>query len=299
MDFNISSKNGFKLYSNLMDISDEVCHYKKHGVRHPADTLSLTIKALSLAFNDFWNHKDNHNFDERKDKSIKDYILALDSFYEHMFHIIKTFCSADAENNKDVTKWLTNNCPENFNKFKDATSSPHTLIRKIANIIKHDTHRIDYLSIKNSNKKIINGFYFSTIVGSDDLSGPDPDIHKEHQDSATAISYNFFARYSIGFVACCLFHLNKILFNSKRSTPHNPQDIFKIFQTASTVGDDLFPDEYNKSLAIIQPSNASIIISFPKKIKSNTHIISIEPTFKINERTKKSHDTWPYFKLLA
>lgn len=161
----------------------------------------------------------SHDSDQYKDKAIFNYVLELDSFYERLLLIIKCLTPLGKEDNNDVTKWLKDNNNYQYTQFKDATAKSHNLIRKAANGIKHDTSAVDYLTINNHDDIEIKGFYFSNIVGEDELIGPAPEIQETYKGSSTAFSYDYFIRYTGGFVASCIYHLNNILFKGKKYEP--------------------------------------------------------------------------------
>jgi len=245
--------------------------------------------------------KESHYFEPRKENSIRNYILELDAFYDRMLLIMKGMTPSVKEDNKDVTRWLKANNSEQYNLFKDSTTKSHNTIRMIANGIKHDTLAVDYLIVNNHKNIEIEGFYFSNIVGDDELIGPEPEIHKLYKDSATAFSYDYFIRYTAGFVASCIFHLNNILFKGCKPESSRFDVLYSYFKKNQVLGKKLFPDEYFSSVASLKDDKHSIVIKYPIKEQrdGNTDaIVSVRPLFKINLRTNTSNNQWPYLKLL-
>jgi len=300
MELRVSPKNGVKLYSNLMNTEDE--YSSEHKIKHPADIFRVSIEKLDSAFDDLLLMKESHASDPRKEKAIFNYILELDAFYDRLLLIMKGMTAPSQEDNKDVTKWLTNNNANQYNQFKDATAKPHNIIRKAANGIKHDTLAVEYLTVNNHKNIQVEGFYFSNIVGDDELIGPEPEIHKSYKDSSTAFSNDYFIRYTAGFVASCIFHLNHILFKGCKNKPSKFDVLHSYFTKKQVSGQLLFPNEYNSDVASFKEDSNSIIIKYPSKEKRDVNvdlIASVRPFFRINQRTSRSNNQMPYFKLLS
>lgn len=302
MELSISSNGGIKLYNNLLNISESEPHYLKHQMKHPADILTSAVDKISRAYSIFIASMDDHeiDIDKKKEKSIFDYALALDSFYDQLLLVIKSLSPTGKNDNKDVTIWLRENNPESYNKFKDGTSKAHSQIRKISNKIKHDSIEVNYITITNHKAKEIKGFYFSSIIGANELRGPDLDIHVDYKDSKTAFSYDYFIRHTAGYVATCLYHLNKIFFAGKKSKPNEFKALYNFFNDCSSAGNSLFPNEHKLDLASINIEPNSIKIKYPTKEKKEQHgdyLMNIQPLFKFNQRTNSSNENIPYFRL--
>lgn len=301
MDLTVSSKNGVKLYSNLININ--CCNYSsQHRIKHPADIFRVSIEKLDSALDDLILMRGSHNFDEYKEKSICNYILELDAFYDRILLIMKGLSPPAKEDNKDAAKWLKINNPEKYTQFKDSTSKSHNLIRRVANGIKHDTLAVEYLTLTNHKNHKVEGFYFSNIVGDDGLIGPASDIHDLYKGSSTAFSNDYFIRFTAGFVASCIFHLNKIFFKGIEVKPTKFDILYSYFSKKKLAGALLFPNEYLSSMASFKSSANSIVIKYPFKEKrdGNTDkIIAVKPSLKFNPRTGGTKNQFPYFKLLS
>jgi hypothetical protein len=301
MQLSVSSKNGVKLYNNLMNIEGGG-YSSAHKIKHPADIFRVSIEKLDSALDDLLLMIGSHDFDPYKEKAICNYILELDSFYDRMLLIMKGLTPPVQEDNKDAAKWLKSNNPIQYNQFKDATTKSHGTIRKAANRIKHDTLTVEYLTVTNHKNYEVKGFYFANIVGGDELIGPDPDIHDSYKGSPTAFSNDYFIRYTAGFVASCIFHLNNIFFKGVKNKPTKLDVVHSYFSKKQTSGLLLFPNEYYSSVASLKGSGNSIVIKYPfsEKRDGNTDkITAVQPLFKINQRTRVAHNQWPYFKLLS
>lgn len=302
MELTIKTNSGLRLYSNLLNLDNDNPHYLNHKMKHPADILHSAAEKITRALTKFTTSIPLHELDtdSEKEKSIFDYVLALDHFYDQLLLIIKALSKASEKNNKDVTIWLKENNPEAYGKFKDATTKPHNIIRKIANKIKHDTVEVSYLTVGDHKGREIKGFYFSTIVGPDELCGPDPEIHLEYKGGATAFSYDYFQRYTAGYVATCLYHLNKIFFSGKNQKQIENEVLCDYFSKKSTSGKLILPNEYQLDLAFISLEQNTIKIKYPAKEEKDVNsdkITSISPLFKINKRTRSSRNQYPYYQL--
>lgn len=276
-------------------------YHEDHVINHPADILKSSVEKLCTSLNELLATRNSHGSDKNKEKAICDHILELDSFYDRLFLVIKGLSPMGSSDNKNATLWLKGNNPEAYARFKDSTTKAHTMIRKISNGIKHDSLSVGYLTVVDSKNRIVDGFYFAKTVGKEELQGPCLDIHPKYKGSSTAISYDYFIRQSAGFVATCLFHLDRIFLDKIKTSEISFDSLYQFFDKQKSVGNLIFPNEYNEELAEFSVEKLSIVIKFPAKEKRNKDtdmIVSVKPLFKINGRTNSSNNELPYFKLL-
>jgi hypothetical protein len=295
MELSLSKESGLKLYSNLKNIENE------HPIDHPADVLSRSIKKLNLSLTNLLNTRYSSAFDDNKGKAICDHFLEVDSFYDRLFLIMKALSPVNEADNKDATLWLKKHNKEAYTKFVSSTAKAHQRIRKVSNGIKHDSLSVEYLTLTDHRNRKVDGFYFAKTTGKDDLQMACQDIHDDYKGSSTAISYDYFIRYTAGFVASCLFHVNKIFFNNVKCSKEKFLPSYQFFDKQKDIGDLIFPDEYGCELAELSVKNLSIVVKFPSKIKKNNetdNIIEVQPTLKVNMRTGQAHNRFPYHSLI-
>lgn len=300
MELRVSRESGLKLYSKLAAL--ETKYHEDHVIRHPADILKSSVEKLCTSLDELITTRKSNGLDKNKEKAICDHVLELDSFYDRLYLIMKGLSPTGDSDNKDATLWLKENNNEAYVRFKGSTAKAHAMIRKMSNGIKHDSLSIEYLTVVDYRNRKVDSFYFAKTVGQEELQGPCQDIHQEYKGSSTAISYDYFIRLSAGFVATCLFHLDKIFLNKMKAAGVRFDSLYQFFYKQKDVGDLILPNEYNAEMAEFKVENISIVIKFPSKEKSNKDtdkIVNIQPFFKINGRTNSSNNQWPYFKLLT
>lgn len=300
MELRISRESGLKLYSKLTEL--ETKYHEEHLIKHPADVLEASIQKLCFSLDKMLSTRNSHGFDDNKGKAICDHFLEVDSFYDRLFLIMKGLSPVSANDNDDAIIWLKNNNHDVYSQFKDSTAKAHRIIRKISNGIKHDSLSVEYLTLTDHKNRKIDGFYFAKTVGENELQGPCKEIHEDYKGSSSAISYDYFIRYTAGFVALCLFHLDKLFFNKTKNSKVKFLSLYHFFEKQKDVGDLIFPNEYGCELAEFRIENHSVIVKFPSRIKKNIEtdkILGVQPLFRFNRRTNSSHNQWPYFKLLS
>ncbi len=305
--FRVTGEGSFPLYNHLFSLGESDLG---HVMRHPADTLLIkignverTLNLLALNIPNSIDDEDNPNFDNEMSKIVFDYVIALDELYDAVLIIMKSISPKSDSENKDANLWLMKNQREQLTRFKGSVDRYHKLIRNIANKIKHDVLDLTCLRIKNSKGEIVYGFYFSNIIGGEDLSGPDPEIHKEYKGSSTAFSYNFFVRYTIGYVTYCMRVVNDIWFAGKpEKVERSMPGILSIINKLNQVSDSFFPDEYLNYVSKLIEDNGKLCVEFPSKApydRANVDKIkSVLTSLKFNQRTGKAHDKFPYHKLI-
>ncbi len=301
MELRISKESGLKFYSKLLAL--ETNYYEEHIIKHPADVFIESITKLSLCLDELlivFNAK--NTFCGSSHRAISNYILELDSFYDRLFLIMKGLSPKRGKDNKNNTLWLKGNNPQAYTAFLGATAKPHGIIRKMSNGIKHDALNVGFLKISDHESREVKGFYLGKVVGEKGLHGPCPDIHPEYKGAATAISYDYFLRQSAGFLAACLFHLDKIFLSDVKKVTKSPcMILYNFFDKLKGAKNLIFPNEYGMALAEVQTENLSIKIKYPTKIKKTdkTDMINgVNPQFLFNPRTKSSSNQYPYLKLL-
>ncbi|ELU2537229.1 hypothetical protein QPI26_004228 [Vibrio vulnificus] len=300
MELRVSHKTGLKLYSNLISI--DTVYHEELRIKHPADILKNSIEKLEFALNEFIDGRSRHVLDESKERSIRNYICELDSFYDRLLLVMKALTKPSHEDNKNADIWLKENNSEKYTLFKDSVSQTHKMIRDISNVIKHDAHSVGYLTVTDHEGKLVDGFYFSNVVGEKELLGPCPRIHEEYRGASTAISYDFFLRYSLGFVVSCLYQVNRIFFKGSKPKPMVFQSFIQYVEKHLEVGTHMFPNEYGRAVAYLSQDKMCVVVKYPyreKKSDDVDRILSVQPFFRFNQRTNSANDKFPYFQLLS
>lgn len=219
-----------------------------------------------------------------------------------MISIIKRLTSPQGEDNKDITIWLKAIRSQVYTEFSGRTKAAHKIFRDISNKIKHGHVSIKTLTVENHSREDVRGFYVCSIIGDNDLRGPDNDIHKPYYGCATAFSYNHFILYSIGCIFEYTNHLNKILFKKQSTSKRINNDITKIL-LCQNLQHAFFPDEYSKPYAFIkEQKDGRIILKYPHRYKPTKkevfqNIYSVKSAMDFNQRTCSSHAKLPYLQL--
>jgi len=152
---------------------------------------------------------------------------------------------------------------------------------------------------------LILGFYFSNIIGENNLNGADLDIHDEYEGSSTAFSYNHFIKSTVGLVFYMLEKLNATLFKEKKLKNNDFVDFsesLSLISVSEKYKPLFFPDEFNKYVLSVVENKNSFSMNFPyKQNKSIGFLItSVRPSFRFNNAggVSTSNNKFPYHKLI-
>lgn len=315
-EYKYAPSNGSSLYNHLASAEASELFHEKHSkpMAHPSDIYSEKLEQVVDLYARLVKKFTQSDEDNECCELIKNLIEATNEFYDLHFSIIKCFTqsSIDDDDNSEtqlkIINFLKKSNKEVFNKFYAPTKGEHTLVRDIANALKHQHSKIMLIDLHNFNGKKVYGFFIQTIVGTNDLRGPSREIHKMYKEQInTAFSFNHFLLNILGRIMCYSEKLDKALFSSRTSTntkkkiPSNILD--KLMVSASSLQEEFFPDEYHRPFAKIKNLRDSYIITFPARYKINKKntntdfITNVKMHIPINQRTSESHQFLPYLQL--
>jgi len=304
----VLKNGGISLHTNLSNLQrDDI----KHNIRHPVEILDIKIKKIATALKALDKELESNqsdttfDFDASVEKRIFDYVQAIDELYDTSFLIMKAVNETISKDNNNAILWCKENCKDNYSDFKGAVDRYHDIIRVISNKIKHDSLRNDFVTLMDNKDNLILGFYFSNIIGENNLNGADLDIHDEYEGSSTAFSYNHFIKSTVGLVFYMLEKLNATLFKEKKLKNNDFVDFsesLSLISVSEKYKPLFFPDEFNKYVLSVVENKNSFSMNFPyKQNKSIGFLItSVRPSFRFNNAggVSTSNNKFPYHKLI-
>ncbi|BCB42054.1 hypothetical protein B9J90_04035 [Vibrio sp. V09_P4A23P171] len=303
----VMNNGGIALHTHLNQVSREDL---KHQMRHPAETFDLKINRLLSALKDLdlevqsnVERDTQFDIDESMAKKLFTYVQTVDELYDASFLIMKSLNDTITSENQDAIKWCQSNCNEPYSEFKGAVDGYHKLIRMISNKVKHDSLRVDFVSLVNNRGIKTFGFYFSNVIGDNNLNGADVDIHQKYKDSSTAFSYNYFISYTLGLIFYLIDKLNSALFKGKKLKNNDyigwsaGVGLLNIFQKYN---EDFFPDEYEKYCMRLEKNKNTMKVVFPYKANSAVgyHVTSVQPFFRVGQPDNEMINKFPYHTLI-
>jgi hypothetical protein len=304
----VLKNGGISLHTNLSNIQFADINHK---IRHPAEVLDIKMKKIATALNSLDKELNSNESDTSFDhdgsveKKIFDYVQSLDELYDISFLIMKALNITISKDNSDAIRWCQVNCNDKYSDFKGAVDRYHKVIRIISNKIKHDSLKVDFLTLVDNKNNRISGFYFSNIIGENNLNGADMDIHEIYEGSSTAFSYNHFIKSTVGFVFYMLEKLNSTLFKENKL---KNDDIIAFSENLSLISvaekykSHFFPDEFRKYVLLIIENKKSFNITFPYKQGKNKDFLltNIKSSFRLNNigGNSSGHNKIPYHKLI-
>lgn len=268
------------LYAYLCSIDAKHLHYMEHGLMHPADVFTTVFDEvvasglrLAVAIQEM-----EHNKDKRRDKHVNSlisgFLYSISNFIDACKSIVKCLFSKDEE--KKYKKIIS----EFMNQCRMYTDYVNTKV----NYIKHRHRSISTILCEWDNDFIL-GYYVNGPV-SDNINGPDPDIHK---DVNCAISMNWELPYHIVNIYFLSASLKSILEEIRPSTidfdiKYDDKDLMKFLTDVSLINRFLLPDEFDKVQALVKRKDSGFILEYPSKIKAKNnhlHTMNISMTAKI------------------
>ncbi len=305
-EITIKTDSKLPLYENLMQLDKNKleCNQSNHLFSHPADILRDNLEKIQNNLKKIINSKESLPYKDDKIEITKNYIFALDSFYDSLLLIIKKLTPQNGEDNKDAKQWLERVKPPAYKSFKDSTTKQHELIRKMANELKHGHSKINLLFVTNHKGVDVSGFYIATTIDNNDLVGASNNIHERYKDCSTAISYNHFILYSLGCIYNEIDQLNKSLFKNIKSKDKQKgyNMLYDILLSVVIIEEYFFPDEYHKPYINIKKFDDKIVVKYPHRYRLNKenvdNITSVRPHLEFNQRTSSVHSIMPYHKLI-
>lgn len=304
----VLKNGGISLHTNLNNLQAIDI---KHNIRHPVEVLDIKMKKITTALNaldkELENNKSETIFDvdASVEKRIFDYVQAIDELYDTSFLIMKSVNETINKDNNNAILWCKENCKGNYSDFKGSVDRYHKIIRIISNKIKHDSLRIDFVTLIDNKDNPILGFYFSNIIGENNLNGADLNIHEEYKGSSTAFSFNHFIKSTVGLVFYMLEKLNSILFKVKKLKNDDFLDFSESLSLITVVEKykpHFFPDEFSKYVLSVEKNKKFFNMHFPYKQNKKVCflITSVRPSFRFKNigGISTSNNKLPYHKLI-
>lgn len=303
----VFKNGGISLHTNLSNLQETDI---KHQIRRPIEIFDIKMKKITAALKDLDKELESNknetifDHDGTLEKRIFDYVQAIDELYDTSFLIMKAVNETISKDNSNAILWCKENCKDKYSGFKGAVDRYHDIIRKISNKIKHDSLKIDFLTLMDNKDNPIHGFYFSNIIGEKNLNGADLEIHAEYKGSSTAFSFNHFIKYTVGFVFYLLDKLNAILFKGEKIKNNDYLDCsesLSLISVSKKYKPFFFPDEFSKYVMYVEENKNSFSIIFPyiQNISIGFSIKSIRPSFRLTNIGGVSicRNKFPYLNL--
>ncbi|MGF2440011.1 hypothetical protein [Enterobacter ludwigii] len=268
------------LYAYLCSIDAKHLHNMEHGLMHPADVFTTVFdevvasgQRLVVTIQEM-----EHNKDKRRDKHVNSlisgFLYSISNFIDACKSIVKCLFIKDEEKKyKKIISEFMNQC----RMYIDYVNTK-------VNYIKHRHRSISTILCEWDNDFIL-GYYINGPV-SDNINGPDPDIHK---DVNCAISMNWEFPYHIVNIYFLSASLKSLLEEIRPSASdfdikYDDKDLIKFLTDVSLINRFLLPDEFVKVQALVKRKDSGFILEYPSKIKAKNnylHTMNISMTAKI------------------
>lgn len=247
---------------------------------HPADIFTSVFDEVVASGQRLVNaiHEMERNIEKRRDKNVNSlisgFLYSISNFIDACKSIIKClFKKNDEKKYKSLTSDFVKQCKEYID-----------YVNTKVNFIKH-RHRNIATIVCEWEDKFILGYYINGPV-SEDLSGPDPGIHKNVNH---AISINWEIPYHITNIYFLSASLKSILESLKHSSfdierSYDEEELIKFLADAAAIKCFLLPDEFNNKKASLRMKNSLFFLEFPSKIKPENdyiHRMNIIMTAKV------------------
>lgn len=303
----VLNNGGIALHTNLNKVLGDNL---KHQIRHPVEIFDIKIKKIVAALKEL--NRDvqakresctQFDIDELTTKKIFDYVQTIDELYDSAFLMIKSLNATIKKDNKNAIIWCKENCNVTYSDFRGSVDRYHDLIRVISNKAKHDSLRVDFVTlIDNKNNEML-GFYFSNVIGENNLNGADVDIHQQYKESSTAFSYNYFISFTIGLIFYIMDKLNASLFKEvklKNTDYIAWNEGLELLKILGDYNENFFPDEYNKYCTKLEKNKHTMNVRFPYKanMRQGCYITSVLPLFRVGTSNNEITNKFPYHRLI-
>ena len=304
MEISLNSVKNFNipLYNNLASLPAESIYSDRHSpsLPHPADIFIECIGRLTISLDNMLKYiieQRNYN-DLRGD--LQAYVQDLDTFYDNLYNIIITMKKPNGKIVESL-RWLKENNHGERNQLSQSTLKHHKMISNINNKLKHTTMLVRPASLTyESDNTTVNGFFIGRSAADGSVS-PDREIHSPYCEMNTGHSFNFFINKTISLVFFYTYHLNKILFKSKKANVDIDKltQLYKLANVAANITQDFFPDEYAKPVGKYNAKNNKILIKYPVLYKTPADRRppwAVNQLFVFNQRTKTGSGKMIYYK---
>lgn len=301
-------QNGHKLYRHLVALPDSTLFHELHSVplAHPADLLSEKLTEVVDVYARLVDDLRTSEGSMHRGDLIKALVLSVNEFYDQLFLVIKCLTPPGplaGQRQTDVLTLLRESNGPVLNKFYAPTKGEHSLIRSIANVLKHQPSSIGLLQIVNHRGVTVQGFIVQVVIGPDDLRGPSREIHPMYRLKVnTGISFNHFLLNVLGRVFSYMERLDAALFtaSSPEANGHLP-NLDRLIAIAQTIEHEFFPDEYKMPFAQLTTRRDTKVVTFPCRYKlargeNPDTIQSVNFHGAFNHRTSRSHQVLPYLQ---
>lgn len=308
-DYKYVSLKGHRLYRRLAAVPSAALFHEQHvpALAHPADLLLEKLAELTDLFVRLAKDIQADESEERWADLTKALVLSVNEFYDQLFLIIKCLTPPGplvGQRQADVLTFLREANGAALNRFYAPTKGEHSLIRDIANVLKHQPASIATFDLVNHRGVTVKGFIVQAVIGPDDLRGPHRAIHSMYRVKVnTGISFNHLLLNIVGRVFSYMQRLDDALFTA--SAPEAEQRLPSLAQLATAaqaIATEFFPDEYQKPFAQISVQRETTMVKFPARYRlargeNPDRIYSVRTPGVVNSRTFRSHQALPYLQL--
>jgi len=283
MRYELPSKNKSyvpDLYAYLCSIDAKHLHNMEHGLMHPADVFTTVFdevvasgQRLAISIQEMEQNKDKRR-DKHINSLISGFLYSISNFIDGCKSIVKCLFSKDEEKKyKKIISDFINQC----RLYIDYVNTK-------VNYIKHRHRSISTILCEWENDFIL-GYYVNGPV-SENINGPDPDIHK---DVNCAISMNWEFPYHIVNIYFLSASLKSILEEVRPSVidfekKYDDKDLMNFLIDVSSINRFLLPDEFGKHQALVKRKDTKFILEYPSKVKAKNnhlHMMNISMTAKV------------------
>lgn len=305
-------QNGHNLYRHLAAVPNSELFHERHSapLAHPADLLSEKLAEVVDLYVRIANDIKEGEVSAQRADLTKALVLSVNEFYDQLFLIIKCLTPpgpsgpSAGQRQTDVLSQLRESNGPVLRKFYVPTKGEHTLIRNIANVLKHQPSSIVLLQLVNHRGVAVQGFIVQVVIGPDDLRGPSRAIHPMYKVKVnTGISFNHFLLNVLGRVFSYMERLDAALFTATSpEVDRRLPDLDRLIDAAQAIESEFFPDEYKKPYAQLTTRRETKVMTFPARYRlarneNPDRIHSISGPGFVNQRTWRSHHVLPYLQL--
>ncbi len=261
------------LYNLLNNVSSEFLHNDEHDLRHPFSIYLLAFEKILFRLEKVLVSLKNN--DNNLKSNYISFLESINEFFDDCYNIMKCFYSMDLVKGNIIfaDKWLEKVDKDGIRNYKDSIYQETKITKYIVNKIKHEHGRIGGVNIETE-YGICRGYFLEKYK--DGALIPDEEIHLKYKKSHTAFSY---VQDIIRNIASIYYVSDKVYEYLKNvvlsqdivdcfTQYNNNNNIIEIVNQIQSFDKVLFPDEYDKSLTMIEIiDNKKLIIRRPLSYK--------------------------------
>lgn len=308
-DFKYVPQNGHKLYNHLAALPAGLLFHEKHGdpLAHPAEILAEKLGEVVDRFVDLARSLGADGSELQRPELTKGLVHSLNEFYDQTFVIMKCVTApvgASGAQQADILSFLRAANGAALGKFYGSTKREHSLIREMANVLKHQHSTIELLEVVNHHGVAVPGFTVQTVIGANDLRGPSRAIHAMYRRKVhTAFSFNHFLLNVLGRVFSYMERLDTALFAAgSNEQRHRLSALDRLISAAEPLKTEFYPDEYARPFAQLTTSRDTRVVTFPMRYRlvkgeEPDRILEVRSSGAFSQRTSRSHQAMPYLQL--